>query len=448
MRGLKSTAVLFVVLVGLGAYIYFVTWKKPADTEKKDKVFAAVQADKIDSLTVKSASGDTTSLAKSGSGWKITGPIQAKADESEISGITSSLASLDVVRVVDENPANAKEYGLESPRIEVQFKSGGKDAHRLLIGDKSPTGADLFARRDDAKRVFLIPAFQESTFNRSTFDLRDKTMMSFERDKVDGLTLDASGGKPVEIVKDGEDWKLEKPVAAKADFGAVEGLIGRLQTVQMKSIASDNPTPADLKKYGLEKPQVTVTLHLGSARAELLLGDKAPDNAVYAQDSSRPMVMTVESALVDDLKKGPDALRDKDIFAFRAYNATRVEVTHSGQTTTFEKVKGAGKDAQEKWRRVSPNAKDVDKDAMDGFLTKLANLRASSFVDSTAKTGLDKPEMTVHVTFDDGKKQERVTFGKAGSDVYAARPDEPGAAKIDATDFDMAIKDLGEITKT
>ncbi len=448
MRGLKSTIALVVVLIGLGAYIYFVTWKKPAETTNQEKVFASLQSDAIDSITVKSAGGDTTTLQKTGGSWALTAPIDAKADEAEVSGMTSNLASLDVVRVIDEHPKKLTDYGLEKPRIVIDFKTGGKAQHKLLIGDKTPTGSDLFARRDDAPRVFLIPAFQETTFNHSTFELRDKTLMTFDRDKVDGVTVDASGAKPVVVGKQGNDWKLEKPVQAPADDSAVEGLIGRLQSVQMKSIVSDAPTPADLKKYGFDKPQATVTLQLGSARAALVLGDKAQDTTtVYARDTSRPMVMTVESALLDDLKKGPDELRKKDIFDFRAYNATKLEVSRAGQTVAFEKVKGQGKDAQETWRRGSPNPKDVDKDTMDGFLTKLANMRASSFEDSTAGTGLDKPALTVHVTFDDGTKQERVTFGKTGSGVFASRPDEPGAAKVDATDFDAAVKQLDELSK-
>ena len=51
------------------------------------------------------------------------------------------------------------------------------------------------------------------------------------------------------------------------------------------------------------------------------------------------------------------------------------------------------------------------------------------------------------VKFDDGKKEERVTFGQAGSDVYVSRPGEPGAAKIDAADFNEAIKSLDELSK-
>jgi len=215
----------------------------------------------------------------------------------------------------------------------------------------------------------------------------------------------------------------------------------------MKSIVVEEAKPADLKQYGLDKPDATVNLNVGSARATLLLGGKAPDNTVYARDASKPAVVTVEGSLLDELKKGADDYRRKDLFEFRAFNANRVEVLRNGQTVVFEKVKGQGDNAQDKWRRVAPTAADVDKDKIDSLLSRLSNTRASSFVDSSAKTGLDKPAMTITVKFDEGKKEEKVTFGQVGTDVFASRPGEPGAAKTDATDFNEAIKSLDELSK-
>ena len=446
MRGLRSTIALIVVLAGLGAYIYFVTWKTPeGDAAKKtDKVFAGIQADKIEELRVTSAGGDATTLKKDNGVWQVMQPVTAKADETEVSGITSALASTDVVRVIDENPSSLNEYGLSNPRIEVDFKAGGdKDYRKLLIGEKSPTGADMFAKRNDEKRVFLIPAFQEATFNKDTFALRDKVVLKFDREKVDGLEVSAAG-KSLALAKDGADWKLKKPVETKADYGSVEGLIGRVQTIQMKSIVADQATPADLKKYGLEKPDATVNISAGSARATLLVGGKASDTTVYARDASKPAVVTIESALMDDLKKSADDYRRKDLFEFRAYNATHVELKRGADTVVFERVKGQGENAQDKWRRVSPNAADLDRDKVDAMLAKLANMRAASFVDG--KNGLS-PTLEVHVKFDDGKKEERVTFVKDGADVLALRPGEPGAAKADAADLTEAMKSLDELAK-
>jgi len=448
MRGLKSTIALVVVLAGLCAYMYFVTSKLPeggADAKKQEKVFGGLDAGKIDEVKVTSAAGDATMLKKDAVGWQIVQPIAAKADESEASSITSALASTEIARVIDENPTNLNEYGLSNPKIEVDFKAAGdKDYRKLLIGEKTPTGANLYAKRNDEKKVIAIPAFQEGSFNKTTFDLRDKVLLKFDREKIDAVYV-AAGGKALTIAKDVGEWKLTRPVQTKADFGSVEGLIGRLQTAQMKSWVADEPSAADLKKYGLDKPEATVNLNAGSARVTLLLGAKAPDNnTVYARDASKPAVVTVESALLDDLKKGADDYRRKDLFEFRPFNATHLELSRNGQTVVLDRVKGQN-DKPDTWKRVSPNPGDVDKDKMDSLLSKLSNMRAASFVDSTAKTGLDKPALAVTVKFDEGKKEEKVSFGQSGSDVFAGRPGEPGAAKADKADFDEATKSFDEI---
>jgi hypothetical protein len=157
--------------------------------------------------------------------------------------------------------------------------------------------------------------------------------------------------------------------------------------------------------------------------------------------------MTIESSLADELKKSADEYRRKDVFEFRAYNANHVEITRGDQKAVFDRVKGQGDNAQDKWHRASPSAADLDRDKVDAVLAKLANMRAASFVDSTAKTGLDKPAMSVYVKFDDNKKEERITFGKAGDDVFAARPGDPGAMKTDAADFTEFNKSFDEIVK-
>ena len=333
------------------------------------------------------------------------------------------------------------------PRIAVEFKAtGDKEYRRLAIGEKSPTGADLFARRNDDKRVFLVQAFQETTFNRSTFDLRDKTLLKFEREKVDGVDVMADG-KSLQFVKDNAEWKITQPLQARADYGTIEGLIGRLQTAAMKSIAADAAGPADLKKYGLDKPGVSVILKIGSARATLQIGSKAEGNTLYARDASKATVVTIDAMLADELKKGADEYRRKDVFEFRPYNVDRVEFTRNGQTVALEKVKGQGPEAADKWRRTSPTAADVAKDKVDALLSRLSNTRVTAFVDASAKTGLNAPAMTVAAKFEDGKKEERVSFGKVDNDVYVSRGGEPGAGKVDTTDYNEATKTLDELAK-
>ena len=248
------------------------------------------------------------------------------------------------------------------------------------------------------------------------------------------------------FAKEGTDWKIAKPIAAAADYTAVDSLLSRLQTVTMKSIVTEQATPSDLKKYGFDKPQGTVALTAGGPAVSLIIGGKAIGDEMYVRDSSRPIVATTDGALLKDLQKRADDYRRKEIFSFRGYTADRLEFTRDGQTIVLEKVKAEGQ-TPEKWHRASPNAGDPYGMGMENLVVKLESLRAASFVDSSAGTGLDKPSLTVYAKFEDGKKEERVSFAKAGTDVYAAVPGQPGAVKIATTDFDEIMKAMDVVSK-
>ena len=235
---------------------------------------------------------------------------------------------------------------------------------------------------------------------------------------------------------------MTSPVDARADFGAIEGVVGRLNTAQMKALTA--PEGGDLKEYGLDKPEITVHLGSGSSQAGLAVGKSAGEGVVYAKDLSRPMVFTIESAVADELKKPADDFRIKDLFDARSFNTTRVEIVRGGQTVAYEKSKTPAKGTEpskDAWKQVSP-AKDVDAAKVEAVLTALTNARATSFVDKSTATGLESPELSVTLKYDDGAKQEHVSFGRKGTDAFARRDPDPGAAKIDASTLDGIVKAL------
>jgi hypothetical protein len=234
-------------------------------------------------------------------------------------------------------------------------------------------------------------------------------------------------------------------VSARADFSATDGLVSRLSTLQMKSIAAQDATK--LSEYGLDKPAATVTIGSGSSQATLAIGKTSGEGAVYARDQSRPVVFTIESTLFDDLKKDTAEYRQKDLFDARAFNATRVEVVRGGQTVAFEKTKSKNKQGQEeeKWRQVAPSGRDVDQTKVDSLISAATDLRATSFVETTAKTGLDKPELTITIKSDQGRREEKVSLARSDKEAYAAKGGEPGAAKIDTSAIDKVIKALDEL---
>jgi hypothetical protein len=438
MRSVWTTLASIVVLAGLVGYIYFVDSKsEPNAPEVKEKVWGGtLSSTDMDEVQIKLAEGETAKVQKTDNTWQLVEPATAPADQNEMTSITTSLASLEMQRVVDTNAGDVKRYGLDPARIAVAFRSKGqKDLRRVEFGEKTPTGGDLYARIPGDKRVFLVSSFLESTFNKSPFALRDKTILKIERDKADSLEL-SEGSTSIQLTKKGSDWMLAKPLTARADFSAVEGSIERLGSTQMVGITEAEA--ANLAKYGLDKPTATITVGMGSSRATLTLG-KTENAVVFAKDASRPMVFTVAPTVKTDVFKTVSDLRRKDLFDARSFNATHAEFKRGNETIVLDKSKG--KDEKDVWKNAA--GKDVDATKADDLLSKITALRAMSFEDKP-HASLKMPALVVTIRFTDNRT-ETVTFGRAGADVYAMRSDEPGSAKAEGMGLDDALKALDAV---
>jgi hypothetical protein len=440
----RSTLILFVVALAFGGYLYFVESKREIpDENAKKKVFTS-DAARINELEIKSTSGEVTALKKGANDtWSIVKPIEAPADRNGVSDVVTNLANMEEEREVDPNAADLKPYGLAEPRIDVTFRvEGEKEPRRVLFGDKTPGGTGLYAKLPSGNRVFLVGTTLDTTLNKSTFDFRDKAALAFDQSKVDSLEL-ASATETIRLEKTGEDWKLVKPMQAPADFVSINGIIGQLQSAQMTALKDRPEDLKDLKQYGLDKPQVVATLGMGSATAKFELGGEAEAGTVWARDPSKTAVFSVNNGVAGELKKRVEDLRRKEVFEFRPYNTTRFEITRGSTVRTFERVKGTGENPVDTWKQVAPADKAVDSSNFEGALLDFSNLRAESFVDRAGPaTGHDKPSATIVVKFDDGKKEERVTFGTAGTAVFATRADQPGALRLEAGKYEAAIKKL------
>ena len=257
------------------------------------------------------------------------------------------------------------------PAHRGRLQGRGQACRHLFIGDKTPTGGNLFAKRNDEKRVFLIAAFQESSLNRSTFDLRDKTLIKFERDKVDGVDITA-GGKTMALAKEGGEWQITNPINARADFGASEGLIGRVQTAQMKSIVADNARTGRSQEIRARQAGDHRPVNLGSSK-------RRPRVRRQGGRQHRLRARRVEAVgrhgrerARRRLEEGRRRLPAPGRLRVPAFNANRAEITWAGKTLALERVKGEG-DKPDTWKRSGAGAGDADKAKVETLLTGLAD---------------------------------------------------------------------------
>ena len=284
--------------------------------------------------------------------------------------------------------------------------------------------------------MFLVSSYLESTFNKSTFDLRDKTILKIDREKVDRLEIETPD-RTLKVAKQGADWRIASPVDARADFGAVEGHPRPAEhhaDEGDRRRRGDGPEGVRPRQAGRDRARDVS----GSSQAGLAIGKSAGEGVVYAKDLSRPMVFTVESALFDELKKPADDFRDQG-------SVRRAVVQHDAGRN---RARRADDHASRRKRTRTPGSrsrrrpKAADTAKVEALLTALTSARATSLrADKIAGTGLETPELTVTLALRGRRRSRRRSPSRRkGTDAFARRDGDAAAAKIDATALDGIVK--------
>ncbi len=433
MKGFKTTLGLGVVLIGLIGYIYIFEPTNTNETDIKDQVFA-IAADDIDQLQVTAATGETTQLQKEDGVWKITEPVVGGVDDIKINALTTGLSTLAQERIVEDAEV-LSQYGLDPPHIAVGFrKQGEQSLQHLLLGDRTPAGDDLYAKRQGDPSVFLVSSFIENTYNRTTFDLRDKSVLKFDQSALEAISI-TQESRVTDFVKKDASWMITEPIAARAEYSSVEGLASLLSSSEVQRFIETKTT--DLSKYGLDTPFLQATVSGLETTTSLLIGSIV-EGTRYAKDSSRKGIFTVGNNLVQELQKELSEFRRKSIFESRPFSATKFEIHLGESTMSFDKT--YDENEQEIWEI---NGQPIDSSEAENPLVKLTSLRAESFL-AKPHPSLDSPEMTVVATFDNKEQTETVSFVQVGSNVYVNRTDEPGSAIMLASAYEEVFKMLNE----
>ena len=291
MRGLRSTLVLLVTFLVIGGYAWFVERERPpaSEADAPEQAFGGLETDHVTALTVTAGNGDVTEVSRASEGandWTMTSPVGAPADNNAATGIASTLANLEIRRVVQENVTDLSPFGLAPPAFSVTFTAAGGEPRTVMVGDETPTGGERYATIGDG-RLLLIQDALETMLNRETFDLRDRSVLEFTGPDTTSLTVehaappaDGQVEGTLRFEKAEGDWRIAAPLDVRADFGPVEALVGRVGSAEMLSIVEEAAEGEALAEYGLETPRATVAIGVARETHTLLIGDETPEMTV------------------------------------------------------------------------------------------------------------------------------------------------------------------------
>ncbi len=386
--------------------------KKPDDF--RDHRLTEVNVAQVKKATFKSSAGEIEVVKKDGH-WTLLKPMKARGEDSKIGDLISQATTAHIESFVGDS-TNLAAFGLQEPRGTVSLSlEDAKEPVVLQIGanpkddkEKDKTYAKLSTRES----VVELPKTIETLLTVKPNDLRDKNLVRVESDIVDRITIEPAGGTKIVLARKGEDWvrKGEKDTAANGALAA--GLLSTLKTQQVVEFVADIGT--DLPKYGLDQPQVKLTLSsfasentaeekAGEKPIVTVLFGKEEGGSVYAKLDDEPFIVKVDRAILEAIPTNAIRWQSLEIFKVKPEEVTSIEVTKSGQApVALEREKDVWKLAKGDGAVNQTNAKSL--------VNTLAGLRAVRWIGPTKpEDGFDKPALVV--SFKAGATAGKLTLG-------------------------------------
>lgn len=223
-------------------------------------------------------------------------------------------------------------------------------------------------------------------------------IISISENKLSSIDINDADNE-ISIVKSGKSFKVVKPIDYAADSISASDAFSSLSQLKY----SRKLTDTDLKKYGLDKSDFTITASSNSGDTEkLIVGNKSPvGNSYYVKSSKAPYIYVVDASSIEKFQLTGDTLFNylsKDIYTISKDKITKVTYKDSSGTRYMQKDKSG------KWVL---NGSTISSSNSDKLLDDIVLLSPTG-IDINKKVSGNVSGFTL--TISDGSKNEEVKF--------------------------------------
>lgn len=328
----KQVIILVVCIVFaavLGGALYFLMQYEPEgeqDSSSESTAVALVEKTEydVDTVTIENGEGSFTIKNLGDSQYEI--PEVKEAPLNTLAGTAlKRMALLSATSTVSESPEDLGTYGLQSPSATVSAKYTDGSSFTLLLGDDAPGNNGTYGKTPDKDTVYLFSTSEVQNFKKSVFEFVDKTVTnqpdenyqqtgnivypdkvtlggSFRSEPIVMQIVDAEEGAESELSNYGLTmYTMTSPKVRPVDSDKGTDALTNLMTITADAVVAYEPTPEQMKEYGLDEPYSTAEFtykDLEESEHKVNLRLSAPDaeGNAYLLKEGTPLVYKIAVA--------------------------------------------------------------------------------------------------------------------------------------------------------
>ena len=227
----------------------------PADADGfRVRTLISSASEQISGLDLHKPEAPFIRLVRNASGWRLSSPVEAPADEAVVSSLVEGLVGARIVGFVMPSAAYATgmgdkpvltqstiaPYGLAAEAgLSVSVKSDSGTPEQIVFGSSAGTNL-VYALVQNGTAVVTMPSSVADLFRTREAALRDTRVFPFGADeRVKSVSITA--GRLVYVLAREANgvWRLEAPVAAPADPAAAAALMDVVLRIRRNDVLQD-----------------------------------------------------------------------------------------------------------------------------------------------------------------------------------------------------------------
>jgi hypothetical protein len=243
-------------------------------------------------------------FAKVDGAWKLTEPLQADVEQTDLEEFIRAISHLRADRLVAERPADLKRYGLDRPTMRWRFQLNDKDAVNLLVGGheklnengKEKDGPRCYAKLAANDLIFLL---SPQLTAKVEGEYRTRTIWPpLDAAQIEKLTY-GYAERPFVLEKVDNSWRVAAKPDARVKPEVIRETLDALASLKAARYVVDKD--AELKLYGLEPPQLALEIQTRTGKRVLHIGRPEGESQRYyarvpEERSSAVLVIAEEDA--------------------------------------------------------------------------------------------------------------------------------------------------------
>lgn len=336
--------------------------------------------------------------------WFLQAPVRARANQPVVERIIMQLEGLRRSSSIhaagrQQQGLRLEDYGLEPAHLRLSIETRGGRSQVLLIGDATPFDDHLFACLAGSDEVFTLPATVLERMPSDPSDLRDRSIVHGNTDKVERLDIYRRDAGLVRVVRERSGWMLQQPLSGRANADAVQSLLDKLFSINVASFFWDAEVSDEdnMEALGLMERELINQIEsagLASDAApmriavwtdddrlgqEIFFGNvtgEGDERYVFLRKTGVDTIYQVESDVLDAFRIPSDSLRDRTIFPFRFQDIRSIRLQRSDSLLEVYRDGGKGDD---RWLMTVPVRSRSDHEMINALIHRLLRLQVASY---------------------------------------------------------------------